>query len=75
MGIKNNLYEVLYLLQTFVFMKIYFFITYHFFMNIIFFIKNKYKGDNLKKRKGDYHLESSGPDCTCANTDSFIAQF
>ena len=43
-------------------------------MNI--FIKTKYKGDNtVKKRKGDSPLKSSGLDCTCANTNYFIAWF
>ena len=47
-------------------------------MNILFFIiiKSKYKGDNsVKKQKGDSLLKGSGPDCTCANTDYFIARF
>ena len=41
---------------------------------IIFFIESKYKGDNSVK-KGDSPLKRSGPDCTCANTDYFIARF
>ena len=45
-------------------------------MKIIFFNKSIYKGDNpVKKRKGDSPLKSSGSDCTCANTDYFIARF
>ena len=55
--------EVLYLLLLF------------FLMKIICFNKSIYKGDNpVKKRKGDSPLKSSGSDCTCANTDYFIAR-
>ena len=42
-------------------------------MNNIFF-KSKYKGDNsVKNQKGDFPIKGSSLDCTCANTDYFIA--
>ena len=45
-------------------------------MNIIFVIKSKYKSDNsMKKLIGDSPLKGSDPDCTCGNTDYFIALF
>ena len=82
MGIKHNVCEVLYLLQTFCFYNNnnLYYILFPYFVyehNIYtFFIKRKYKGDtSVKKRKGDSLLKSSSPDCTCANTDYFIARF
>ena len=55
-------------------MKIIFYYYIPFFFSFLFKV-NIREITPLKKEKGIPHYKGSGLDCTCANTDYFIARF